>query len=69
MQGVTPSSNSLYDGVPLEPAPSVRQVRHLGTTSEAFVGSFALQSAGHAKRRRVAGAGNLVWDCHVGHSD
>ena len=26
MQGVTPSSNPLYDGVPLEPAPSVRQV-------------------------------------------
>lgn len=26
MQGVTPSSNTLYDGVPLEPAPSVRQV-------------------------------------------
>lgn len=27
MQGVTPSDNALYDGVPLEPAPSVRQVR------------------------------------------
>lgn len=25
MQGVTPSSNALYDGVPLEPPPSNRQ--------------------------------------------
>ena len=25
MQGVTPSSNALYDGVPLEPPPSIRQ--------------------------------------------
>lgn len=25
MKGVTPSSNALYNGVPLEPAPSVRQ--------------------------------------------
>lgn len=26
MKGVTPSTDALYDGVPLEPAPSVRQV-------------------------------------------
>lgn len=41
MQGVTPSSNSLYDGVPLEPAPSVRQVLHRGMTGHASLTNWS----------------------------
>ena len=46
MQGVTPSSNALYDGVPLEPPPSNRQGfgrLHLGNSLPLAGSSTSLQ--------------------------